>query len=142
MDSDSEEFTQRILASFGDSALAHGECCVCLEQKPNDMAVLIGSEQKRVCRHFLCCECAERCRTPVLERAVRCCPVCRKGFSSVEKLPNPLIHPERTYKLLDSNGDGQLQQQEVRKRIDCASHQRKEKTNPFLFFSIKTIKIK
>ena len=101
-----DPFTERMLDSFGDSALTHGECCVCLEQKPLEIAVLEGRNNKRVCRHFVCSSCAAHLQP-------KKCPVCRQVFTTAEKLPAPNENPEKTFALLDSNGDGKLQVEEV-----------------------------
>ncbi|CAN0060524.1 unnamed protein product [Choristocarpus tenellus] len=96
-------------------ALGYGECPVCFDpicskgasvmtdraqamqkdffswsQQPNDL------KPKRVCRHFLCQECA-----PTI--IPKLCPVCRRDFVAVVNVPDPVANPSQWFDMVDIN---------------------------------------
>jgi len=87
----------------------NGECAVCFEcLYENGPAVLIV-KGKRVCRHFICKECANDL---VTEKDFKC-PLCRTEFLGIEILPDIRQNPKGWFKACDQDGTGFLRRQEL-----------------------------
>eukprot|EP00903_Cladosiphon_okamuranus_P016360 g15087.t1 len=61
---------------------------------------------KRVCRHFLCQECA-----PTI--IPRRCPVCRRDFVATVNVPDPLADPMRWFHVVDCDQSGTIEKSEL-----------------------------
>ncbi|CAM9805956.1 unnamed protein product [Ectocarpus sp. 12 AP-2014] len=100
-------------------AAGYGECSVCFEHLcAKGASVMVdGSGQqagflraerppRRVCRHFLCQECA-----PTI--IPRKCPVCRRDFVSTLDVPDPITNPVRWFHVVDRDQNGSIEKSEL-----------------------------
>eukprot|EP00752_Nemacystus_decipiens_P006257 g5642.t1 len=100
-------------------AAGYGECSVCFEPLCTKGASVMTDGQgqqgglfrretlpKRICRHFLCQECA-----PTI--VPRKCPVCRRDFVTTINVPDPLVDPVRWFHVVDCDQNGTIEKSEL-----------------------------
>ncbi|CAN0459886.1 unnamed protein product [Ascophyllum nodosum] len=102
-------------------AAGYGECSVCFEPLCTKGSSIMtdGTGQaasyfptrceilpRRICRHFLCQECAP---TIVNHK----CPVCRRDFIDTFDVPDPLEDPVRWFHVVDVDQSGTIEKSEL-----------------------------
>ncbi|CAN0041621.1 unnamed protein product [Ascophyllum nodosum] len=102
-------------------AAGYGECSVCFEPlcMKGSSIMTDGTGQaasyfptrpeilpRRICRHFLCQECAP---TIVNHK----CPVCRRDFIDTFDVPDPLEDPVRWFHVVDVDQSGTIEKSEL-----------------------------
>eukprot|EP01065_Artemidia_motanka_P011765 TRINITY_DN1640_c0_g2_i1.p1 TRINITY_DN1640_c0_g2~~TRINITY_DN1640_c0_g2_i1.p1 ORF type:complete len:521 (+),score=110.97 TRINITY_DN1640_c0_g2_i1:64-1563(+) len=116
----------------GDTAAQNAECAICFEDLCSEpVAVLLGANRRRACRHYYHLECSKGI-VPIVTRgygaemevasaqeARECgreavCPLCRSPFKSIVQMPDPFTDPKRWFALADLDGTGALKRDEVR----------------------------
>jgi len=87
----------------------NGECAVCFESLFENGPAVLLDKRKRVCRHFICKECA---RDLVSEKDFNC-PLCRANFSDIKILPDIRKHPKAWFYACNKDGTGELHRQDL-----------------------------
>jgi len=116
----SHEFTpseEKFIDSFGSfkdlsspsTNFEFGECAVCYESLFENRPTVLTDGRRRVCRHFICNECAEE----IMKEWERHCPLCRTKFAAVKVLPDIRRNPKEWYDICDQDGTGELKRQEL-----------------------------
>lgn len=116
----------------GEAAASHAECAICFDDLCSQpVAVCIGEDGKRSCRHYYHLECMKgivpiwtrgyggEMEVASAEEARRegkkpLCPLCRVPFSSIAELPDPFKDLRRWFRIADVSGTGALSRDEVR----------------------------
>lgn len=88
----------------------YAECSVCYDDLYTArLSILVNSASKRVCIHFF----HETCGVYLNQMREKLCPVCRRPFHRVVKLPKYDERPNEWFRMIDVNGDGKLDKKEV-----------------------------
>jgi len=87
----------------------NGECAVCFECLFENGPAVLTDKRKRVCRHFICKECA---RDLVVEKDFKC-PLCRADFSDIKILPDIRKYPKEWFHVCNKDGTGHLNRQDL-----------------------------
>lgn len=91
-------------------AVEHAECAICYDEMiSRPIAILLGANKKRSCRHFLHKDCAEG----LLRVNQKKCPICRAPFMSIYPMPSFDSNPKLWFECVDANGNGTLSKAEV-----------------------------
>lgn len=90
-----------------DAAVQHAECPVCFEPLCDAPQAVFMNGHKRACRHFFHQQC-------VSILAQRSCPMCRCDFQETVVVPPPDADPDLWFRLVDCDGNGQLDKNEVK----------------------------
>jgi len=86
-----------------------GECAVCFEELFENGPTVLTQGSRRVCRHFICNECAKN----LIEEQDLNCPLCRAEFIGIRKLPDITKKPKDWFDVCDQDGTGRLTRQEL-----------------------------
>lgn len=95
------------MSHLGDAASSHGECVVCLERQALRLAVLCAPSGQRVCRHFVCWDCATQLPEPML------CPICRAHAARAALLPAPHRDPRTLFALVNTSASRYLSRRDL-----------------------------
>jgi len=87
----------------------NGECAVCFEELFENGPTVLTQGRRRVCRHFICNECAKH----LIEEEDLNCPLCRAEFTGIRKLPDIRLKPKEWFDVCDQDGTGRLTRQEL-----------------------------
>jgi len=87
----------------------NGECAVCFEELFENGPTVLTDGRKRVCRHFICNECAKN----LIEEQDLHCPLCRAEFTAINLLPDIRKNPKEWYDVCDQDATGRLTRQEL-----------------------------
>ena len=91
-------------------AVQHAECPICYDElHVRPPAVFVGRNNKRTCSHFLHLDCAQS----LLANGRDTCPICRKKYAKVVKVPDFQANPKEWFKCVDADGNGKLSKYEV-----------------------------
>jgi len=87
----------------------NGECAVCFESLFENGPTVLIFKTKRVCRHFICKECAHDL---VSEKDFKC-PLCRAEFRDIKILPDIRKNPKDWFYTCDTDSSGYLCREEL-----------------------------
>jgi len=87
----------------------NGECAVCFESLFENGPTVLIFKTKRVCRHFICKECAHDL---VSEKDFKC-PLCRREFREIKILPDIRKNPKDWFYTINTDSSGNLCRQEL-----------------------------
>jgi Ca2+-binding EF-hand superfamily protein len=97
--------------SIANVAVEHAECAICYEEMvARPIAILLNTQGKRACRHFLHVDCA----TDLCFKANRKdCPICRAPYVQVAPLVDFDKNPKKWFDSVDADGNASLSKAEV-----------------------------
>ena len=101
-------------------AVAHAECCICLEPLHTEPLATLTRGQRNACPHYLHARCAEELfRSESLTWAGEAtpfhgrCPICREHIDGIARVPTLSEDVDRWFFCVDAEGDGRLSRQQV-----------------------------
>lgn len=85
-------------------------CCKCNNQLSGDAAgvAVFYTESRRACNCYIHAKCI-----PITGTDYRNCPSCQKQYMHIKIVPDPRHNPAEWFKIIDIDGDGKLNKEEV-----------------------------
>ncbi|KAJ1449974.1 hypothetical protein M885DRAFT_489105 [Pelagophyceae sp. CCMP2097] len=105
-----QESVGAALCGGGAAAMEHSECAVCFDElHARPAGVLVNAAQKRLCKHIVHLDCLR----DLPNQPCPACPLCRRAGGGVVALPSIFEDPRRWFDLLDIDGSGLVDADDV-----------------------------
>ncbi|KAJ8612700.1 hypothetical protein CTAYLR_008951 [Chrysophaeum taylorii] len=103
-----DKFTS--LVTGGDAAEEHSECAVCFDElHARPVGVLTTDAGRRLCRHLVHLDCLRA----LPGQPSPACPMCRRASTGTKELPRVVDDPRAWFDLLDVDGEGRIEAEDV-----------------------------